>query len=194
MPLSKPAFFLVAGMFSSMCGKGDARPLQSSVEHGVIVLPNSVVIRARADELSGVGPDGKVKWSLKLEGGEQVLGIPSAAPNSTSYVRTTSSLRALSPEGEWLWKVPLPAHVAKGGSFAYSPAAMTDSAAVVLVEGQTYRAYTPAGEARWDISVDANEMPRSPPQVAPDGQVYLLTDQSLYAVLPTGKLRWRLAR
>ena len=176
------------------CSRAEPSQAQQGTEHGVIVLPNSVVVSARANEISGVGPDGKVKWTLKLEPDQTILGGLAAAPNSAVYVRTTSALRALSPDGEWLWKVPLPSHGVKGDSSAYSPAAMTDSAPVLLVEGQTYRAYTLAGEPRWDITLDASEVPRSPPQVAADGQVYVNTDQSLYAILPSGKLHWRLGR
>lgn len=176
------------------CAKNDPHASPGSADHGVVVLPNSLVVDTRPGELRAIGAEGKVLWSLKLEPREVVVGNLSAAANSTVYVRTTAYLRAASPSGEWLWKAPLTMPGGSKEASPYSPAAMTDSAPVVLVEGQKYRAYTLAGDVRWELGLDTGERPQTPPQVAPDGRVYVSTDQSLYAIAPNGKLSWRLAR
>jgi PQQ-like domain len=192
-----PRWRLAIAMFALIltgCVRDEARPAPGTADHGVVVLPNSLVVEARPGEVRAIGADGKVLWSLKLEAREAVVGKLAAAANSTVYARTSSYLRALSPNGEWLWKVPLTVPAGTKDAWPYSPAAMTDSAPVLLVEGQKYRGYTLAGEPRWELSLDASERPQTPPQVAPDGRVYVSTDQSLYAIAPSGKLSWRLAR
>lgn len=194
LPWTRLGIAIAPLLLGAGCAKDDSHPSPGSTDHGVVVLPNSLVVDARPGELRAVGAEGKVLWSLKLEPHEIVVGRLSAAPNSTVYVRTTSYLRALSPNGEWLWKAPLTIPSGSKDSSPYSPAAMTDSAPVVLVEGQKYRAYTLAGELRWEVTLDTSERPQTPPQVAPDGRLYVSTDQSLYGIAPTGKLSWRLAR
>ncbi len=174
------------------CQKREPPTVASHGSHELVTLPNSTVAQANEGKVSGIDPEGKVKWTATLPAPEVVLGRPAAAPDSTIYLRTSSALRALSPNGQWLWKIPLPAP--RGEPLPYSPAAMTDSSSVVLVEGQTYRAYSRQGEGRWEISLDSSERPHAAPQVAPDGQIYVSTDQSLYSISPDGRVTWRQSR
>jgi outer membrane protein assembly factor BamB len=159
----------------------------------MVTLPNSMVVRVMASKVQGIDPDGKLSWSLSLEANERAVGNLAAAPNSVIYLRTNNGLRAISPNGQWLWRAPLPAASADGDPAPYSPAALTDSTPVVLVQRQTYRSYDLKGQKRWEVRLQDEEKPRTAPRASADGHCYVGTDASLYQISSDGLIGWRKA-
>ncbi|HMJ14202.1 MAG TPA: hypothetical protein VK524_22455 [Polyangiaceae bacterium] len=175
------------------CGKKKPeQPLRASAPD-MVTLPNSMVVRVTAGKVQGIEPDGKLSWSLNLDAKERAVGNLAAAPNSVIYLRTNTSLRAISPKGAWLWRAPLPAASADGDSAPYSPAALTDSTPIVLVQRQTYRSYDLKGQKRWEVRLQDEENPRTAPRASPDGHCYVGTDSSLYQLSSDGLIGWRKA-
>lgn len=127
---------------------------------GVVLLPDREQRRLHA-----VSPrDGSVLWTREIEG-QMAIAALAVAATGDAYVKSTTALTALAPDGSVRWRFAL----GGDGGLGLAP--------VVDVEGHVYVAFgdrvyslTSAGERRWEA-----EVPKA-------RDLFLAADGVLYAV------------
>lgn len=136
--------------------------------------------------LFALNPDGTTKWQYtNLHDSARTLASPVIGNDGTAYFAVANDgIYAFNPDGTRRWYVPT------GRYYIGSPALSRDGS-TLYVGDDSFRmsaldAFT--GTSRWDFSTRT----RSSPAVAPDGTIYLGTDNgSVLALNPDGTQKWQ---
>jgi outer membrane protein assembly factor BamB len=153
--------------------------------------------RARVSRTSVKGPRSpRLKWVFRTDG--RVYGDAAMAEDGTLYVPSHDGhLYAVDRDGRELWAFDA------GGKIWSSPAIATDGTIYFGSDGDKLFALSPKGEPRWILSTEVppknkKEKPLASrwdvdtsPAIGADGTVYFGCHYYLYAVRPSGEVRWR---
>ena len=152
--------------------------------------PDSVVIAYAPSlaRLTARTPHGDVAWRFPIPEDGALVGGFAVAPNSTTYLRTTSALLAVSAAGDLSWQVPLPRPpVAES---LLKPTPLTNSGVVVIVAPNRLRAFSPNGKTLWEAETPPHTMLAAAPEVGPNGTVTLATDAAVMSLSHNGVFIW----
>lgn len=151
---------------------------------------DSVVLQYVPDERTFVArsPQGTVQWRMQLPKGDELVGVPCVAPDSTLYARGRKGLYALSPSGELSWHFGAPAF--GSDAFLMSPAALKNSGVVFVADPWTVVALSPDGSKMWQHRLEKSRVLRSGPAIGPDGFVAFATSQSVLQLSGEGAVMW----
>lgn len=156
----------------------------------VVAYPggDALVADARSCNVSRV--DGKVgvRWQRTITPCDGRLATAIAA-DSTAFVRSASSLVAISPEGAERWHLAVGSETVPRAIFA--PATTLDSQVVVAATIHGVVAYKNDGEESWRFRVGDDEQLLSPPTAGLGEGAFVLTSRALYLVTSDGSVRWR---
>ena len=133
----------------------------------------------------------KVRWILPDASG--FSGGPAVDAGGNIYLTSNAgTLYALTPAGEMLWQVGLPAEPV--GALALglpSPARPQDGATLYVTDkAGGLAAFTPGGELLWRFRTQTGRRASSGPVVGADGTVYYTVVDRVEAVTPEGKSVW----
>ena len=157
----------------------------------------SRVDRRRVARTTVKGPRApKLKWVFRTEG--RVYGDVAVAKEGTVYVPSHDGhLYAVCGDGRKVWSFDA------GGKIWSSPAIAQDGTIYYGSDGDKFFALTPKGDPKWILSTEVPPKKKRPkpiaskwdvdtsPVIAEDGTVYFGCHYFLYAVRPSGELRWR---
>lgn len=165
-------------------------PAATSTTSIVAVRMDSVAVQYVPDDRSFVArsPQGAVQWRMQLPKGDELVGVPCVAPDSTVYARGRKGLYALSPSGELSWHFDAPAF--GSDPFLASPAALKNSGVVLVVDPWTVVALAPDGDRMWQHRLEKSRFLRSGPAIGPDGFVTLVTSESVLQLSGDGAVMW----
>jgi hypothetical protein len=167
-----------------------ARSPESPVARSeVIVLPNNIAIHCSEKKLVALQAGGDILWELPFPDGDTLAAPAAAAASSVVYARGKRALHAASPDGKWLWSIPLDGPPISGAAASSAPIAMSDSSAVLLVGNEVVRLDN-AGAVRWRVKLpDGTVTSRLSP--AMDGSVLVPTTAGLYSISGAGSIAWK---
>jgi outer membrane protein assembly factor BamB len=121
----------------------------------------------------------RVAWSLPTMGGFRGVTI---GEDGTIYVSGAEGFQAVGAQGSVRWALSKP---------AMSIPAIAEDGTIYLPSRDSLIALDADGNVRWVTPI---ERASSPPAIGPDGTIYLVaSDGTLYAVAPTGQIRWSFA-
>jgi len=128
--------------------------------------------------------DGSIRWKRSL-GASRITAGAAVARDGTIYIAAENGvLHALDPHGHELWTFDLAAYAGPSAT----PAIGSDG--TIYVGTRKFYAIHPDGTLAW--SYDAGVTIDGPPAIAPDGTIYFPSTDYLYAVDPTGALKWHI--
>lgn len=144
---------------------------------------------------------GDVLWTYADPEG---LYPPVVAADGTLYLVSAQdggSLLALSPEGQVLWRTPIPEAAfphARGdfdrpaSNVTLSVPALNSAGEIIVADGQgTVHAFAPAGHVRWTrLNPDPAAL-LTQPIIGLNDAIYLATEADLIALNADGSLRWQ---
>jgi len=131
-----------------------------------------------------VNPDGKLKWSNKINGVFE--SSPTISFDGTIYVGGGTKLFAFNKNGTKKWE-----YETGGGIHRSSPAISPDGVIYVGSGDRKLHAINPNGTKRW-IFPTGNTIIGSP-TIGSDGTIYFgSTDYKLYALNPDGTKKWEI--
>ena len=157
----------------------------------------SVYVSGADGVLYAVNPDGRLRWSLKIEGAGS---SPTIGPGGTVYLcNDKGDLYAVNPDGTKRWSHSVEAagtwEVAGAGRQSCGvPAIAPDG--TLYVGGSGLHAINPNGTARWTFDPGCKSI--SSPAIGADATLYACGSGDahggaageVYAVNPDGKKRW----
>ena len=154
----------------------------------IVSYPNGegLVVDTDSCTVALVGADSERRWQKTLPHCGGVLEA-AIAPNSYSYVRTASTLVALSHHGNEKWRVEVPEVPAE----LVSPAATLDSMVAAAASRRSLVAFKPDGKKAWKFDIEGGEQLISAPTGSKAEGVIAVTTAAVYAIAPDGSLRWR---
>ena len=138
-----------------------------------------------ADGLRAFGRDGSIKWTFPGAAGADAieLGI-----DGTVYTADRGHLFAVRASGGQKWNVATQTQSDGGGR----PALGRDG--TLYIGGDYLRAIRPDGTLKWSLKDGFGQladMPGAgPPAVASDGTIYVGGPRGLYAITPSGRVKW----
>jgi hypothetical protein len=132
-------------------------------------------------DLTALHPDGSLQWLYEVEYGPYCA--PAVGPDGTVYAVGASSLHAVNTDGTRRWLYTMEREFAQGG-----PAVGHDGTVYLPCERGTLRAIDPDGSPQWMFTVEG--IIRASPIATADGDIYIITDDKLYALNAGGSLRW----
>ncbi|UNM08838.1 MAG: PQQ-binding-like beta-propeller repeat protein [Planctomycetales bacterium] len=159
-------------------------PTGHTVSGSPVVCPDgSIVFGDYSFELNAVWPDGTLKWSLFLGGG-QIESTPAVAADGTIYVTSLSDkLYAVSPSGQERWSIDT------GADIISSPVVGRDGRIYFGSHNGSLYCASPEGQTIW--TYPSSGIIETAPRIGPDGCVYFgNNDKRIIAVNPDGTLRW----
>jgi len=163
----------------------------TSALRSLVARPDSVAVIYLPSEraLRAVSPRGVELWRVTLPGSGRVIGDLVVAPNSAVYLRTVTRMLCYGAGGELAWSHELPA--AASADRLYTPAAMTNSGAVVAATPQHLVAFDHRGVQMWEADLPLGESLVAPPSVLRDGTIVAVGQQFAVALHPDGKAAWQ---
>ncbi|HUU30387.1 MAG TPA: PQQ-binding-like beta-propeller repeat protein [archaeon] len=142
-----------------------------------------------------VGPNGTLKWSSQLD--DYYLSPVSIGGDGTVYIRGSQYLFAFDPSGLLKWKLIV---LNYGISDVRPSIAISKDGIIYIIGVDNYKEYlaavTPAGKQQWIywtetyISDVLSLSHISSPTIDSAGTIYFGGRGHLYAVAPTGALKW----
>lgn len=160
-----------------------ATDVGGAVEAQVTTSPDgaTLYVATLGGALVALGRDGKEKWRTPL--GDRSYTSPCVADDGTIYVGSDAKkLFAISPAGAVLWSLATEADADT------SPAIAKDGS-ILIAAGRSLFSVRKGGDVAWRFS--AKEKIFTAPAVADDGTIYVGSqDAHVYAVTPTGKMKW----
>lgn len=133
----------------------------------------------RREELVALDPQGRVRWRFPVpEPGVQAPPIVGQA--GVIYLSTVRGLLAVTSDGKLKWEY------ARGRVTSWP--VETPSGNVLVLAGGELLALKPDGEQAWSVRL-SGPLGSTSPAVAPDGTIYLLTRDRLYAYDAQGQLK-----
>ena len=136
------------------------------------------------------------KWAFRTQG--RIYADAAIAQDGTIYIASLDGfLYAVSPDGKEKWSFNA------GGKIWTTPALAADGTIYFGSDADKIYALTPHGKVKWTLSTEmppekkGQKVPAgqwdvdTSPVVGPDGTVYFACHYYLYAVRPSGELRWR---
>lgn len=167
----------------------------SATPGGIVVSARGrVIFPTSAGELIALEASGTLAWRTRL--GSEMWGTPAIGRDGRIYIMARDgALRAVSPEGELVWRY--------GGGFSHqvrgSPTIAPDGTIYHPFPDGTLRAISPQGTLVWSVSLGSGGYyaAGASPALAADGTLYApaISDQSdaLFAVSAAGRVLWRVA-
>jgi outer membrane protein assembly factor BamB len=159
------------------------------LDRDLVVLPNNTAVYALKHRLIAVRRDGDVLWEAQLPSQQESIIAPVAvALNSSSYVRSASSLYAVAPDGKWAWAKHLDAQAHEKTPDANAPVTLPDSTVAVAVADDIVR-YDDKGAVIWRTTLpDGHVVARM--RAGMDGALFAPTTAGLYCIGPDGNVSW----
>ncbi len=160
------------------------------------VAPDGTVYIVDDDkDLYSIDPDGTLHWKWDSPG-QYFETTPAIGPDGTIYITANDdgadNLFAFNPNGTVKWSIEASSPITS------SPAIGRDGAIYVVTDGRTLEVFNPDGSPAWSYVMDADGSSwwaNSSPAIGPDGAIYVaggpFSDHGLFAINPTGTLRWR---
>ncbi len=159
------------------------------VDRDLVVLPNNTAIYALKHRLVAVRREGDVLWEASLPSQQESVIAPIAvALNSSAYVRSSSALYAIAPNGKWVWSKHLDAQAHEKTPEVNAPVTLPDSTVAVAV-GDDIVHYDEKGVAIWRTTLpDGHLVARM--RAGMDGALFAPTTAGLYCISPDGNVSW----
>jgi outer membrane protein assembly factor BamB len=158
---------------------GGFRALLTGLSEGTATI--TVTSGGLSDEMTVTVRDrARLAWTVPLDSASRGGGIAIGA-DGTIYVVTPRRLFAISPEGAVRWTQDL-------SRSSNAPAIGADGTLYMTERDGGLIAMSPGGTVRWTL--EGLEDLRSLPAIGPDGTIYVAGLSNVYAVDPTGALRW----
>ena len=137
-----------------------------------------------------------LKWVFRTA--DRIYADPIVAPDGTVFVGSHDGhLYAIDPTGREKWSVDT------GGKVWSSPAIAEDGTVYVGSDADTLYAVDPTGRIKWTLNTTMPPQKKgqkdpagmwdvdTAPALGPDGTIYFGCHYFLYAIRPTGEVRWR---
>ena len=150
----------------------------------------------RTGRFDATGPrTARLRWVFRTEG--RVYAAPAVGQDGTVYVGShDGNLYAVDKAGREKWSVDA------GGKIWSSPAVASDGTIYFGSDADTFFAVNPNGEIKWTVTTtlppekgeknaDGKWDVDTSPAVADDGTIYFGCHYYLYALRPSGELKWQ---
>jgi len=159
------------------------------IDRDLVVLPNNTAVYALKHRLVAIRREGDILWEAQLPSQQESIIAPVAvALNSSSYVRSSSSLYAVAPDGKWAWSKHLEAQAHEKTPDANAPVTLPDSTVAVAVADDIVR-YDEKGTVMWRATLpDGHLVARM--RAGMDGALFAPTTAGLYCLSPDGNVSW----
>jgi outer membrane protein assembly factor BamB len=144
-----------------------------------------------SDVVHRLTSDGALLWSYPIGPAAGGLGVglspPALAPDGSTYV-ASDGLFALRPDGTLRWRVASP----WGEDLRTGAVLGADGTVYFATHNMPLTAYHPDdGRVLWSLPLGLDDHALATPALGADGTIYVPTEPGiLYAVSPTGALRW----
>lgn len=184
--LSRFVMLIMLAVVLTGCGSKSAEERHSVTS--LATLPSSLVIVPRETGLTAYDSSGRKAWSFELLDGEQVDAPPQPAPSSTTYVRGTNSIYAISPDGKLIWRAR---HRDKSGRLRGLITLVDSSVAATTIDALLIN-YGADGQPRWTFALPEDDEMVALPTVASSGVVVVRGHRRIYTVDQGGNLIWQL--
>jgi outer membrane protein assembly factor BamB len=166
------------------------KPAKILLLSGVLVavcLASIVAVRFRSQHGGpGEARDSRIKWAYNA--GPGALSGIALAPSGTIHFAGADGLYALSPEGQLVWKTPLPS-----GPVVAAPTISPDGTQYFASQSGKLFALDASGKLIWESASTQHRL--STPPTFSEGALYVTDDYSdLFAFAPglDANLRWKL--
>ena len=171
--------------FYSMRANGTTRwqrePLGYELFYSLGIGPDGTIYVGSSKRLYAFNPDNTTKWILSTD--QQFSSILAFASDSTIYTGTSDgSLYALNPNGTIKWEYNI-------GSWVISVSLdqSENFYATARYDNHLY-CLNPNGTLRWTFLSTQDYF--DSPLIADDGNIYITTFDSIYAIAPNGTKKW----
>jgi len=142
------------------------------------------------DRFRALYPDGSGKWLLTPDPGIGPGGTaPTIGPDGTVYVGS-SGLFAINPDGTGKWCVNITGDPFEGPYLASSPGVAPDGTVYAGCTDSNVYAVRPDGTVKWTFRTSGPVQFGTGATIAPDGTLYIGSDDAMYAINPDGTEKW----
>jgi outer membrane protein assembly factor BamB len=158
------------------------------VSNAIYVSPTlevdgTVVIGDQNGVLTDVTPAGKKKWSFQMDAAAKTS--PTIGLDGHILIASAvETLYSVDAAGHKVWTL------VNGGTVLTGVSIGADGTLYFGSDSGTVFALDPAGNQKWTFR--ATQAVYSTPTIGRDGTIYVLDQSHIYALHPTGKLRWKL--
>lgn len=188
-------FFFVGLIVLQLACKDDDQPASNASTTGnnavsttaLVAMPSSAVVVAESNQVIAYNPDGNKGWGFSLPDNDTVAARPVTALSSTTYIRGTSGLYAIAPDGKVLWQTK---HNGATDSLkGITP--LSDSSVAITIGDNSLVGYNMQGQPKWTFKMPDGDKITGAPALAASSIVYLRSAKKIYAVDSQGNLAWQ---